>query len=42
MKERRKLPSELVPIFISVDPARDTVEQLKVYSQDFHPSMVCI
>jgi protein SCO1/2 len=27
------------PIFISVDPARDTIGQLKNYSQDFHPDM---
>ncbi len=27
----------LTPLFISVDPARDTVGQLKNYSQDFHP-----
>lgn len=26
------------PIFITVDPARDTVGQLKHYSQDFHKS----
>ena len=26
------------PLFISVDPARDTVGQMKYYSQDFHPS----
>ena len=30
---------ELVPILISVDPKRDTVGQMKHYSQDFHPSI---
>jgi protein SCO1 len=25
------------PVFISVDPARDTVGQMKFYSKDFHP-----
>lgn len=29
---------EIKPIFISVDPVRDTVGQLKFYSKDFHPS----
>ena len=28
---------KLKPIFISVDPVRDTVAQLKTYAQDFHP-----
>jgi cytochrome oxidase Cu insertion factor (SCO1/SenC/PrrC family) len=27
------------PVFISVDPRRDTVGQMKNYSQDFHPSI---
>eukprot|EP00947_MAST-08B_sp_MAST-8B-sp1_P003351 g3351.t1 len=27
------------PIFISIDPQRDTVQQIKSYSQDFHPSI---
>lgn len=33
--ERRILTS-LKPIFISVDPARDTIGQLKLYGRDFH------
>ncbi|KAG8995773.1 Cu-binding protein [Tulasnella sp. JGI-2019a] len=28
------------PVFISVDPARDSVEQVKKYLEDFHPQMV--
>lgn len=28
------------PLFISVDPARDTVGQLKHYAQDFHENMI--
>lgn len=28
------------PVFISVDPARDTVEQLKAYSEGFHDGIV--
>lgn len=30
----------VVPIFITVDPKRDTVEQLKMYVSHFHPRMV--
>ena len=30
----------LQPLFISVDPTRDTVGQMKNYSQDFHPNIV--
>ena len=30
----------LQPLFISVDPSRDTVAQLKHYSQDFHKDMI--
>lgn len=30
----------LQPLFISVDPTRDTVGQLKNYAQDFHPNIV--
>ena len=28
------------PIFISVDPARDTLSQVKQYLQEFHPSYI--
>ena len=38
--EAAKHNIKVKPIFISVDPARDTVRQLKEYSKDFHPSMV--
>jgi protein SCO1/2 len=27
------------PIFITVDPARDTVEQMKLYASNFHPRL---
>lgn len=30
----------VVPLFISVDPSRDTIKQLKFYGQDFHKSIV--
>ena len=32
--------SKVQPIFISVDPARDTPEQLKSYAANFHPGIV--
>jgi protein SCO1/2 len=32
--------SKVQPIFISVDPARDTVEQLKSYAANFHPGIL--
>ena len=33
------VPDMVIPVFISVDPARDTIGQLKHYSQDFHPKI---
>lgn len=33
---------EVVPIFITVDPERDTPEQLKLYAESFHPSLVAL
>ncbi|MGK8236774.1 SCO family protein [Roseovarius sp. MS2] len=30
----------VTPIFITVDPARDTVDVMKAYSEAFHPSLV--
>ena len=32
--------SKVQPIFISVDPARDTPDQLKAYAANFHPGIV--
>eukprot|EP00640_Fibrocapsa_japonica_P003025 CAMPEP_0113950842 /NCGR_PEP_ID=MMETSP1339-20121228/82714_1 /TAXON_ID=94617 /ORGANISM="Fibrocapsa japonica" /LENGTH=265 /DNA_ID=CAMNT_0000958819 /DNA_START=145 /DNA_END=942 /DNA_ORIENTATION=+ /assembly_acc=CAM_ASM_000762 len=29
----------VTPVFISVDPDRDTIKQIKEYSKDFHPRM---
>jgi protein SCO1/2 len=41
-----QLPKEqaeqVVPIFITVDPARDTVEQLAAYAPLFHPRLVAL
>ncbi|MFC4348694.1 SCO family protein [Kordiimonas lipolytica] len=34
--------SPLQPIFITVDPERDTVEELASYVTDFHPSLIAL
>ncbi|KAM2625407.1 hypothetical protein TB1_032276 [Malus domestica] len=31
---------EIVPLFISVDPERDTVEQVREYVKEFHPKLI--
>ena len=36
LEKRKSIP--IKPLFISVDPQRDSIEQLKHYSQDFHNS----
>jgi cytochrome oxidase Cu insertion factor (SCO1/SenC/PrrC family) len=33
---------EVQPIFITVDPQRDTVEQMKAYAANFHPRLVAL
>ncbi|XP_057947802.1 protein SCO1 homolog 1, mitochondrial isoform X2 [Malania oleifera] len=38
IKERAGI--EIVPVFISVDPERDTVEQVHEYVKEFHPNLV--
>ncbi|KAE8906740.1 hypothetical protein PF005_g15772 [Phytophthora fragariae] len=30
---------EVVPLFVTVDPKRDTVEQMQAYKADFHPTL---
>ena len=35
-----KLHAQLVPVFVSVDPARDSLQALREYARDFHPSYV--
>ena len=35
-----KTSEQLVPIFISVDPERDTISVLKEYANNFHPGIV--
>ena len=36
------LAEQVVPIFITVDPKRDTVEQLAAYAPAFHPRLVAL
>lgn len=33
---------KIAPIFITIDPSRDTVENLKIYSGNFHPDFVML
>ncbi len=37
-----KKAKEVVPIFVTVDPKRDTAAQLAIYRQNFHPSLVTL
>ena len=34
--------AKVAPVFVSVDPERDTVEQLALYHQSFHPSFLML
>ncbi|KAL6629124.1 hypothetical protein ACP70R_028889 [Stipagrostis hirtigluma subsp. patula] len=38
IKEKAKL--DIVPVFITVDPERDTVEQVRDYVKEFHPDLI--
>ena len=31
---------QIVPVFVSIDPGRDSLRALRAYAQDFHPSYV--
>jgi protein SCO1/2 len=33
---------DVVPIFVTIDPERDTVENLKVYASNFHPKFIML
>ncbi|XP_031486741.1 protein SCO1 homolog 1, mitochondrial [Nymphaea colorata] len=37
---KKKAGIEVVPVFISVDPERDTVEQVREYIAEFHPALI--
>ncbi|KAK6943143.1 Copper chaperone SCO1/SenC, partial [Dillenia turbinata] len=39
-KIKEKVGLEVVPLFISVDPERDTVEQVREYVKEFHPNLI--
>lgn len=39
-KKYPELYKKVVPVFVSVDPARDSLTALKKYGEDFHPSFV--
>ncbi|KAJ8754440.1 hypothetical protein K2173_002891 [Erythroxylum novogranatense] len=39
-KIKEKAGIEIVSVFISVDPGRDTVEQVREYVKEFHPKLV--
>ncbi|RDY11230.1 Protein SCO1-like 1, mitochondrial, partial [Mucuna pruriens] len=39
-KIKEKAGIETVPVFISVDPERDTVEQVGEYVKEFHPKLI--
>jgi protein SCO1/2 len=34
------IAKKVKPIFVTVDPARDSIKALKEYSKDFHPSYI--
>ncbi|OMO85036.1 Copper chaperone SCO1/SenC [Corchorus capsularis] len=39
-KIKEKAGIDIVPVFISVDPERDTVEQVREYVKEFHPKLI--
>ncbi|KAJ8445921.1 hypothetical protein Cgig2_009850 [Carnegiea gigantea] len=39
-KIKEKSGIEIIPVFISVDPERDTVEQVSEYVKEFHPKLI--
>ncbi|XP_010032430.2 protein SCO1 homolog 1, mitochondrial [Eucalyptus grandis] len=39
-KIKEKAGFNIVPVFISVDPERDTVEQVHEYVKEFHPNLI--
>lgn len=40
LEKKPALKGRVAPVFISVDPARDTCEQVGAYCKDFHPNMI--
>lgn len=39
-RDKPEIASKIVPVFVSIDPARDSLKALKEYAKDFHPSYV--
>lgn len=39
-KDHPEMAKKIVPLFVSVDPARDSLKALKAYSKDFHPDYI--
>lgn len=39
-KEHPELHKKVQPIFVSIDPARDSLKALRDYAKDFHPSYI--
>ena len=42
LEKTRGVGAAVVPVVISVDPKRDSVEQMHHYKQDFHPRMMAL
>jgi protein SCO1/2 len=40
LEKKPALKGRVAPVFISVDPARDTCEQVGAYCKDFHPDLI--
>ena len=38
LESNPNISGQIKPLFISIDPRRDTIDQLKEYAQDFHPA----
>ncbi len=38
--DRPEIYQKLVPVFVSIDPARDSLQALREYAKDFHPDYV--
>lgn len=41
-KQHPKLYEKIVPVFVSVDPARDSLHALREFARDFHPDYIML
>lgn len=39
-QDHPNLYKQIVPVFVSIDPARDSLQALREYAKDFHPDYV--